>query len=165
MAGLNCDLCAGQLTISGEELLRDAWCVINLPVLWPGAAQRGVDRVLPGVTGVLAFQRRATVTAYTLEMAVTGEVDSAGAINADPWEGFQDNVDYLRDNIVDPPGSGDGTRPAVLTLPDGSTRTGDLHVVRFAYAAPTVGVSQLSGADVVAAPATLSVSIPAGELT
>ena len=119
---------AGGLTIAGISLTT-TWCrVENLIDLWLPADQRGQDRVIPGSAGVLALQRRDTVTRRSLRLTVAGDVTYAGATSGDAFERLQINLDYLRAQIVAPTGSGNGTRSAVLTMPDGTSRTEDVHV-------------------------------------
>jgi len=122
---------AGGLTIAGISLTT-TWCrVENLIDLWLPADQRGNDRVVPGVSGVLAQQRRDTVTRRSLRLTIAGDVTYTGSTSGDAFERLQINIDYLRANIVAPTGTTNGTRSAVLTMPDGTTRTEDVHVTGF----------------------------------
>lgn len=133
MPALTYNTAAGDLTIGGVALNGPAWKVLNLLELWQPADQRGNDRLVPGTAGVLAQQRRDTVTRRSLQMLIVGDVDRTGAAQADRFEGLQANIDYLRSNVVAPTGTGDGTRSAVLTMPDGTTRTEPVHVVGFEF--------------------------------
>lgn len=144
--------CNGVLSIDGVLLNCPAWDIVDLSDLWLGGDIRGDDRLLPGVGGVIAYPRRFTVTRHSLPMAIDGSVDQLGQENADPWVGLQDHIEYLRANVVDPTGVGDGTRPAVLQMPDGTGRYADVHVLR------------LIKGDIVEGRllATLEISIPAG---
>lgn len=129
MPKLTYNTAAGDLTIGGVAMNGPAWKVLNLYELWLPANVRGSDRILPGAAGVIAYQRRATVTVRSLQMLVSGTHDRTGAAVADKYEGLQANVDYLITNVVAPTGTGDGTRSAVLTMPDGTTRTEPVHVL------------------------------------
>lgn len=129
MPKLTYNTAAGDLTIGGVAMNGPAWKVLNLYELWLPANVRGSDRILPGTAGVIAYQRRATVTVRSLQMLVSGTHDRTGASVADRYEGLQANVDYLITNVVAPTGTGDGTRSAVLTMPDGTTRTEPVHVL------------------------------------
>lgn len=147
---------AGGLSIGGVNMMCPAWEVLNLLVLWSPAIQRGSDRVLPGAAGVVARPRRDTVTRHSLQLLIVGDVDRTGSTNSDLFEGLQANIDYLRANVVAPTGTGDGTRSAVLTMPDASTRTEAVHVT-----ALTLGEFRGDGAWV---RAVLEVSIPSGRI-
>jgi hypothetical protein len=128
MPSLTYNSAAGNLTIDGVAMMCPAWIVLNLHELWQPANQRGDDRLIPGANGVLALKRRPTVTQRSLNMLISGSVDRTGSANANKLIGLQTNLDYLRANVVDPTGVTDGTRSAVLTMPDGSTRTEPVHV-------------------------------------
>lgn len=121
-------VCIGGLSIDGVDLMTGAWAVLDLTPLWLTPNVRGVDRLIPGVDGVKPFRRRVTVTQHSLPFIVNGQVNSAGAPYANPWIGLQTNLDVLRAGVLDPTGATDGTRAATLTMPDGSTRTANVHV-------------------------------------
>lgn len=145
------------LEIDGVPLATPAWEVAAgglLPLL-QGPAIRGTDRLLPGVPGVKARKRRATVTLRSVPMKIFVDVDLDGDPYDDPAEGLTANVDYLRANVADPTNIGDGTRTATLHLKDGSTRSGAVHVESL----------ELGGDDENAVLAVLTLSIPGGALT
>jgi hypothetical protein len=147
---------AGDLTIGGIAMNGAGWKVLNLIELWMPADQRGRDRLIPGTNGVLAFKRRDTVTRRSLFMLFNGTTSYAGAEATDRYETLQLNIDYFRTNVVAPTGATDGTRSAVLTMPDGTTRTEPVHVEGLElgdYAA-----------DARWARAVLSLSIPSGRI-
>lgn len=147
---------AGDLTISSIAMNGPAWKVLNLHELWQPADQRGDDRLIPGASGVLPLRRRDTVTRRSLQMLVSGTHDRTGAAVADKYEGLQANVDYLIANVVAPTGTGNGTRSAVLTMPDGTTRTEPVHVLGLEF-----GDLSLDGAWL---RAVLTLSIPSGRI-
>ena len=118
----------GALTIGGVAMFCPAWKVINLQDLWAAAEQRGRDVVIPGTSGVRPRRRRDTVTERTLRMLIVGDVDRTGAASSTLLTGIYTNIAYLRDNVVAPTGTTDGTRSAVLTVPGGSTITEPVHV-------------------------------------
>lgn len=120
---------AGNLTIGGVAMFCPAWKVDNLFELWLPAQQRGIDRVRPGATGVLPVRRYATATTKSLRMMIVGDVDRTGTGTSSLMDGLWDNLKYLNDNVVAPTGATDGTRSAVLTLPDATTLTEPVHVV------------------------------------
>lgn len=143
------------LEIDGVPLHTHAWRIVDLAPLQQGAARRGADRKVPGAPGVRAYPRRANVTVHALEMFVFGHLDEDGAPHADPREGLEENVAYLRANVTDPTNVGDGTRTAVLHLPSGATRQAPVHVEGF----------ELAALGPVAFAAVLTLSIPEGALS
>lgn len=122
---------AGGLTIAGIDLCTTWVRVLNLVDLWLPADQRGSDVVIPGSSGVKARPRRDTVTRRSLRLQIDGGVTYTGATTGDAFERLAINIDYIRSAIVAPPGGSSGTRSAVLTMPDGTTRTEDVHVTGF----------------------------------
>lgn len=144
----------GQLTIGGVALIGPAWTVVEeaLTDLWLGGDLRGEDRIIPGAAGAIPYPRRWTVTRRSIPMWINPDVDRTGAAHSSPQVGLWLNIKYLRENVVDPPGTTTGTRAAVLTLPDATTRTADVHVLGL-----TLGVRGLGGFA-----AALDISIPAG---
>jgi hypothetical protein len=105
---------------------------------------------------VKAQQRRDTVTRRTLRLTIAGDVTYTGATTGDAFERLQINIDYLRANIVAPTGTTNGTRSAVLTMPDGTSRTEDVHVTGM-----DVGRYAEDGRWMLA---TLDLSIPSGRV-
>lgn len=119
---------AGNLTIGGIAMFCPAWRIDNLYELWLPAEQRGQDVVRPGVSGSYAVKRYNTATRKSLRMVIVGDVDRTGASSSSLLSGIYTNIAYLRDNVVAPTGTTDGTRSAVLTVPGGSTITEPIHV-------------------------------------
>lgn len=98
--------------------------------LWAGFDVRGQDRILPSVTGYIAYQRRRTVTAFNLRLIVVGDViGETGAPELDTRVGLEENIEYLRENVIDPVATQTGTRSATLTMPSGNTREAEIHVL------------------------------------
>ena len=128
----------GTLTIGGIPMQNSfgAWGICGdargrggLLHLWNGFKVRGQDRLLPSVTGVLAYQRRITVTPHDLRLLIVGDVNGqTGAVATDPIETLADNFSYLLTNVVAPVASSTGTRAASLSVPGQSARTADIHV-------------------------------------
>lgn len=148
--------CHGTLTIGGVSMNRDAWAVLNNWVFWQPAAVRGADNQVPGSPGVLPNRRRKTVTTHSLELLIIGTCDRFGdPVPIDDWQTqLALNSEWLDENVFTPPITLEGTRTAVLTLPNGATRTGQIHLET-----PVYGVT--------APPAitcTIDISIPAGQL-
>jgi hypothetical protein len=150
------DSLVGDLTIDSFELNTAAWRVENLYEWWLPATQRGNDKIRPGVDGVFAVRRRKTATRRTLQMFISGEVDAFGVPYDNPFNGLSTNLFAFEVNLVDPVTTGNGTRTALLTLPNGNQRGGPVTVLgmeisdikptsRFCYA-------------------TIDISIPGGSL-
>ena len=129
MPKLTYNAAAGDLSIGGVAMNCPAWVVLNLQELWHPANVRGSDRLIPGTDGVLPYRRRSTVTTRSLQMIISGTHDQSGNTTTTPLLGLQANFDYLVANVVAPTGSGNGTRAAILTMPDASTRLADVHVL------------------------------------
>jgi hypothetical protein len=163
------DLCAsptGVLTVSGVALHGPCWTILDLTPLWVQADVRGDDRLLPGVTGVIPYRRRTTVTRHSLPMWVIGEVSWTDAAYADPWVGLETNLNYLYTNVVAPTGAGDGTRPGSLAMPSGATRTADVHILSLELGGTAAGTaSHAGGAAGAGVRATLELSIPDGRFS
>jgi hypothetical protein len=150
------DTTVGDLTIDGFAMNTPAWRVVNLFELWLPAPQRGQDVIRPGVDGSYAVRRFRATRRVSLQMFVSGEVDAFGDPYSDPFAGMAANLYAFNVNLVAPTGTGDGTRSMVLTLPDGWTRTGDVHVTG-------MEVSEMRR-NARYCYATIEVSIPGGEL-
>lgn len=157
-----CGAPTGRLQVDGVNLHCPAWTMPDLLELWFGADVRGDDQLIPGLGGVIANRRRTTVTRHSLPMTICGDVDRNGArYDGDAWAGLEQNIDYLRTNVVDPTNTGDGTRAATLFMPSGDTRTADIHVLRLVPGARGYGV-QSDGWTGAICTATLEISIPLG---
>lgn len=130
----------GVLTISGISMnpSNGAWMIQGdkdgqggLIPLWTDYDVRGEDRILPSVTGVIAYQRRMTATRHDLRFVVVGDtIGQTGAAALDQRIGLQTNLEYLRANVFAPVATMAGTRAATLTMPTGSPRAADIHVLR-----------------------------------
>lgn len=107
-----------------------AWRVIDLPLLWTEAKQRGANRVLPGVAGQKAYQRRRDTTERTVTLQVFGDVNGqSGATVTNARAGLETNWLYLNAQIVKPTGTTDGTHTSTLYLPSGASLSAPIHVV------------------------------------
>lgn len=141
MAGFNFSTVDGNLTLNDIPMKTRAWTCPDLTPLWMPGAIRGQDRLIPHAAGVRAFPRRLTVTQYDLEFRIAGISDMHGVVTTGTGSGigieeFQQleyNLNYLRQNVIDPrtTPNANGTIPGVLTMPSGSTRTADVHVLGF----------------------------------
>jgi len=123
------DTSYGTLSIDGVGLFTPAWTVTSLASLYDDPDVRGGDRLIPGRTGVLPYRRRATATRHSLPFLVVGLVDDNGIVQSDPNAQLVTNLRYLKTNVTLPTNTGDGTRTAVLTMPDGTVVTEDIHVI------------------------------------
>lgn len=157
----------GSLSIGGINMNRLAFAVIGdengeggLLKLWADFDVRGDDRILPSVAGVLAYPRRLTATRYDLRLLVVGDVDQTGTPTADSNIGLQNNIEYIRANVLVPVVSPTGTRAAVLTLPSGGTRTADIHAL--GVVTQSYGLAVVNGCSGSIWVGTLQISIPAG---
>ena len=157
MPKLTYNTAAGDLTIGGVAMNGPAWKVLNLHVLQQPADQRGDDRLIPGSAGVVAYQRRATVTRHSLQMLISGTHDRLGAANADTLGQLSSNIDYLEFYVVRPTGATDGTRSAVLTMPGGTTRTEPILVIGMQFGDLSLDGSWMR--------AVLEISIPSGRFS
>ncbi len=112
----------GSLTIGGMLMHRLAFAVTDVTDLWLGPDVRGEDLMIPGRPGRIAFPRRADVTERQLPMVIDGRFDVSGnEFAGNEFEGLLQNIEYLRANVVDPTGVGDGTRAISLTRPGGGS--------------------------------------------
>lgn len=161
MAGFNFSTVDGNLTLNGIPMKTRAWTCPDLTPLWLPTAVRGQDRLLPMASGVRPFPRRRTVTQYALDFRVAGisnmhgvATTGSGAIGIEDFAMLEYNLTYLRQNVLDPRISpnADGTVPGVLTMPSGTIRTADVHVLGFTVNTRVAYVLQ----------GTLDISIPAG---
>jgi len=156
----------GELTIDGISMnpSNGAWGIVGdekgkggyVP-LWNDFLVRGQDRVLPSVTGILPYQRRRTGTPHELRLIVVGDVDGqTGNPELDAVVGLENNMEYLRENVIEPVPTQAGTRSAVLTMPSGNQREAEIHVLR---TVTQTYLLQECGAIWIA---TLHISIPSG---
>ncbi|MCA1807220.1 MAG: hypothetical protein LC687_05155 [Actinobacteria bacterium] len=126
----------GTLTVDSILLNRAAFAIIGdengkggLVQLWADFDVRGEDRLLPSATGVIPYPRRITKKRYDFRLLVVGDIDQAGTPVADTRSGLRANLEYIRANVLAPVVSSTGTRAATLTVPGGSNRTADVHVL------------------------------------
>jgi hypothetical protein len=70
------------------------------------------------------------VSPFDLRLIVVGDViGSTGNPETDTRVGLEENIEYLRENVIDPVNTMAGTRSASLTMPSGNTRVADIHVL------------------------------------
>ncbi len=129
----------GILTIGTVSMnpANGAWGVLGdkdgqggLVQLWVEYDIRGQDRILPGVPGVIAYQRRMTVTRHDLRFLVVGDIDGQTSLPVmDQRIGLQDNLSYLHEEVFAPVDSSTGMRYASLEMPGGELREAFIHVL------------------------------------
>lgn len=147
---------AEQVSIDGIILPRDGYAdVENLDELWQPATTRGANDIVPGAPGSNPNQRRKTQTARSLRVVLYGIKSYDGVPHVSARVGLEANRDHFVANVVDPPGTADGTRTAVLTLPSGATKSGLIHVEDFPF----------RGAGPVAIRGVLNITLVDGELS
>lgn len=144
------------LVINSVTLATPAWRITDLTDLYDEAEIRGDDVLIPHSAGVVAKQRRRTVTRKALPITVFGESDQNGSAYGNARDGLAANVAYLMTNVVAPTGASDGTRAAVWHLRDGSTKSANVHVL-----AP-LGLTRISPTTMAGV---LRLSIPTGRFT
>lgn len=88
--------------------------------------KRGDNRIIPGGVGVIAYPKRVTETVVGLRLAVTGDVNSSGVVNADARAGLATNLKYIADNVVNHTAS---VVTASLALTGMTTISGDVQVI------------------------------------
>lgn len=136
------------LEISSVPLATPAWVITDMSDAERSADQRGDDILVPHAAGVSPRQRRKTVTLRAFPITIFGGADHEGVAHSSEQAGVVANLDYLLANVVDPTGSGDGTRPAIWHRLDGSEKVADVHVLALDifHVAPTTrrGVLKLS---------------------
>lgn len=151
MSGFNFSTVDGNLTLNGIPMKTRAWTCPDLTPLWLPATLRGEDRLLPFVDGVVPYKRRRTVTQYALDFRIAGISDQAGNLptggqgnGPEEFAQLESNLDYLRQNVLDPEASpnADGTIPGVLTMPSGEVRTANVHVLGFSVSTRVAHVLQ-----------------------
>lgn len=152
----NPSIAVGELTISGVTMHTYGWNVLDVRELWVTVERRGQDRLIPTVSGMRPKRRRITATTHSLPMVVSGLHTPEGVDIADPvarLAQFQENLDYLMDNVVADVPTVAGTRTATLTMPAGGTRSAQIHVLGITPGTWTPAVMR----------ATLDISIPGGK--
>lgn len=120
------------------------------------ADQRGADILIPHAAGVLAQQRRLTVTKMAFPIVVDGSWNTDGTLAGSPRSNLTTLMDAIYSAVVAPVGSGDGTRSATWHRSDGSTKTANVHVLGFP---PTKRINPWTRRCM------LQISVPAGRFT
>lgn len=144
---------AEYLEISGIALCTPAWKVRNLHVLLTGPDVRGSDLVLGGRPGEKVRPQRVGASVRVLELVIRGSHDREGNPYANAHVGLEANLDWLVANLLTPPTASPWSRPAVLHLAGGGTKSAHVHVKSPLQPGVTINSSML---------ATLDIRIPGG---
>ena len=136
-----------DLVLSTESLFCS---IVDISQLLDDPDQRGSDRTIPNVAGVVPYRRAITSTQVNLEVIVRGIEDADGSLHSDVRTGLALNRARIR-QYTRPVDSTDGTRIATLAwqaLPELATR---VHVLGLQAAGATSdmqrGVLRLSFPD------------------
>lgn len=126
---VECTKGQGELFIDGKTCHRKAFCAMGITPLWGGPDQRGTDLLIPTMSGVLPMPRRSTVTIYAVPLLLDGAWTVADVATTNMMQGLRDTVEWMRANMGDVTGSGDGTRAITLNDPVSAvTYAADAHV-------------------------------------
>jgi hypothetical protein len=143
------------LEANSLPLSTPGWRITNLPSVLRGPDVRGTDRVIPLVAGQRPYLRRTDKTVISLEIMIFGDRDHTNAAYTNSIQGAITNLQYLRAQIFDPTGTGDGTRLFTLHLPP----TGASTLTAYCHTGPLVADMVHPGIY----RATADLSIPAGK--
>lgn len=144
------------VTINGLRLDIAGFATVDdLTPLQRRARKRGSNFTSDGVAGTTFQPKVPDELPVLLQVVVFGVNDAAGVAHTHPRAGFQANHDAIYDTCV--AASDDALVPLVLTLDDGTTRTGNVECLSFEP--NRFGNTR----DVWAGP--LEIVIPAGGLT
>ncbi len=114
-----------QLSINGLDMTTPGWKVLDHTPLMEEAETSGTNRRLPAGR-VRSYPRYRTETIKDLPMLIWGSHDRLGAVYANPNDGLRLNIEEIN-AALGPVSAGDGTRAAIWTLPDGTTRGARVH--------------------------------------
>lgn len=148
-----CDGCLATLTIDSVELQGPGWCFPDLSDLLGDPDYVGEDRPISGAHDD-PFPRDDGRLDTVLTGVVAGDYSQAGALLGGTLEaGVITNLTALK-AITAPVTTGDGTRAAVLTLANGTTKTAAVHFgpLKVAYSGATGGLVNV----------TVRLEVPAG---
>lgn len=162
--GIQVVKCGGEFFVDTLTLHRSAFCVIDeVSKLYRRKAHTVDNLVIPEVVGELPRRMKATAADHTLNMVVVGDVLYDETTPSSPWDGFEQNMDWLEANIWGIPASADGTRAGKVITPSTSVRVNPVQVYDFQQGDTMEGFDMF-GHHTVGCLATLYVRIPAGKL-
>lgn len=111
--GWNPTAAVGQLTVDGQDMQLPMLQIMNLHVLKRDEDVIGEDTRVSG--GKVGNPQRGDGFRETLELVIFGDVDPDGDDTTDPLEGWLSNVNWIRTNLTNRTGVGDGTKALELT--------------------------------------------------
>lgn len=134
-------LLAEYAEIDDVPLSTTGWTHTSLTELFDGADTRGGVRLRPGAGGVVSFPQRVALSTRNLPMMVFGDLDGEGEAYDDLRYGLESNQLFLRDNVLAPVETTDGTRELTLHLAGDREMTARVRVqgsMRLASFAPSI---------------------------
>lgn len=119
---------AEYLKVDTLPLATPASVITDMSDAWQSAAQRGSDILVPHAAGVSPRRRRKTVTLRAFPITIFGDRDYEGNAHTSPEAGVVENYDQVM-ALVEPTGTGDGTRTITWHRIDGSEMTAPAHIL------------------------------------
>lgn len=104
------------LEIDGFSLSTPGWIADDLSELTDAADLRTSSRVIPGLSGVLSYRQRVTISTRSVPLVIFGDYDGNGDPHAEGRAGAEANIMTIRTALFTPSSRADGTRDAVLHL-------------------------------------------------
>lgn len=160
----------GTLTINSVSFNTPAWSVGgdedgegSLLQLWGLMAERrGENRLVPAMSGFIAYPKRLAETDYSLRMIIIGDVNSSGVPYADDRVGLYTNLAAIR-AVIDTVDDGTtGTVTASLVIPTGGPLTAAVQVMKLEHQRSSLSDNGKHGSFY---EGTLQLKFPAGRLT
>lgn len=153
---LSFDAIVGPPAFPAIPMNSPAWDVLDYAALYDGPPLVGEDRAIPGATVPrIAIGREIDESVVALRLVIYGDRSYDDVPYADPRVGVRANVEFLRSNLLLPPGTADGSRPVTFHRLDGTTDVGSVVVAGPLDAVPA-GPTSVRGV--------LRLAIPAGFL-
>lgn len=99
-----------------------------LPIYGFTPPQIGEDDPVPGIPGRFPQPREHDEGVFSLRLVIEGQKNDNGVAYPNALVGVRANLDYIRSNLLMPPGTTDGTRPMEFHRLDGTTIGADVFV-------------------------------------
>lgn len=142
-----------QLTINGVDLFTPAWSILNSFVMDQGPTVVIDNTDIPDYPGTRAEQPWDSQSRWTLALAVSGETDETGSVNASARVGLRVNWSTLMDGVFLPILESETLEATWVYR--GETRTADVQVADW----------QITRAQPIDYDASFELIIPAGDWT